>query len=105
MEAKEERPQMVIVTYPASGTLADLNQLVKEQEAALDGPLADIGNKDGWTTIDIDDLEPNGKPALPSLITTASPPAGAKVIAGISLLLWVGAILMGVEVPAISHIG
>jgi len=72
---------MVIVTYPASGTLADLNQLVKEQEAALDGPLADIGNKDGWTTIDIDDLEPNGKPALPSLITTASPPAGAKVIA------------------------
>lgn len=32
-------------------------------------------------------------------------PTGAKVIAGISLLLWVGAILMGVEVPAISHIG
>jgi hypothetical protein len=32
-------------------------------------------------------------------------PATAKVVAAVSLLLWVGAILMGVEVPAISGIG
>jgi uncharacterized membrane protein len=42
---------------------------------------------------------------IPSWDQAAELPAGAKVIAGISLLLWVGAILMGVEVPAISHIG
>ena len=42
---------------------------------------------------------------IPSADKPAELPAGAKVIAGISLLLWVGAILMGVEVPAISHIG
>jgi uncharacterized membrane protein len=32
-------------------------------------------------------------------------PAGAKVVALVSLLLWVGAILAGVEVPALSGIG
>lgn len=32
-------------------------------------------------------------------------PAGAKILAAISLLFWVGSILMGVEVPAISGIG
>ncbi len=42
---------------------------------------------------------------IPSWDRAAELPAGVKVIAGISLLLWVGAILMGVEVPAISHIG
>ena len=42
---------------------------------------------------------------IPSSDQAAELPGGAKVIAGISLLLWAGAILMGVEVPAISHIG
>jgi uncharacterized membrane protein len=32
-------------------------------------------------------------------------PAGAKILAVISLLFWIGSILMGVEVPAISGIG
>jgi uncharacterized protein DUF6644 len=32
-------------------------------------------------------------------------PSTAKVVAAVSLLLWIGAILMGVEVPAISGIG
>jgi hypothetical protein len=32
-------------------------------------------------------------------------PATAKILAFVSLLFWIGAILMGVEVPAISRIG
>ena len=32
-------------------------------------------------------------------------PARAKILGLLSLLFWVGAILMGVEVPAISGIG
>jgi uncharacterized membrane protein len=32
-------------------------------------------------------------------------PAGAKVVALVSLLLWIGAILAGVEIPALSGIG
>jgi len=35
----------------------------------------------------------------------AAIPAGAKLVALISLLLWVGAILMGVDVPAITGVG
>ena len=34
-----------------------------------------------------------------------SVPAGAKVVALVSLALWVGAILMGVDVPAITGVG
>ena len=34
-----------------------------------------------------------------------STPLAAKVVAAISLLLWIGAILAGVEVPAVSGIG
>jgi hypothetical protein len=33
------------------------------------------------------------------------PPAGAKVLASISLLLWIGSILAGVEIAAISGLG
>jgi hypothetical protein len=36
---------------------------------------------------------------------TPTVPTTAKILALISLLFWVGAILMGVEVPAISRIG
>jgi uncharacterized membrane protein YbaN (DUF454 family) len=32
-------------------------------------------------------------------------PAAAKTVALLSLLLWIGAILAGVEVPALSGIG
>ena len=32
-------------------------------------------------------------------------PASAKLLAALSILLWIGAILMGVEVPAISGVG
>jgi hypothetical protein len=32
-------------------------------------------------------------------------PASAKILAVLSILFWVGAILMGVEVPAIAHVG
>jgi len=32
-------------------------------------------------------------------------PTGAKLVALVSLLLWVGAILMGVDVPAITGVG
>ena len=42
---------------------------------------------------------------IPTWDRDARLPRAAKVIAGISLLLWIGSILMGVEVPAISGIG
>ena len=42
---------------------------------------------------------------LPAWDKSPSMPAAAKIVAAISLLLWLGAILAGVEVPAISGIG
>ncbi len=42
---------------------------------------------------------------IPRWEQTTVLPSGAKVLAAISLLFWVGSILMGVEVPAISGIG
>jgi hypothetical protein len=71
---------MPLVDALPSWTLAELNQFVSEQETILGGPLTNIGNKDGKTTITINDLDPNGSPATHSVITTSAPPAGAKVI-------------------------
>jgi len=42
---------------------------------------------------------------IPTLDESPVLPASAKVLAIISILFWVGAILMGVEVPALSGIG
>jgi uncharacterized membrane protein len=42
---------------------------------------------------------------VPAWDQASTLPAAAKIAAAISLLFWVGAILMGVEVPAISGIG
>ena len=42
---------------------------------------------------------------IPRWEASPVPRAEAKVVAIVSLLLWIGAILMGVEVPAISGIG
>jgi hypothetical protein len=42
---------------------------------------------------------------VPAWDKSPSMPVAAKVVAAISLLLWVGAILAGVEVPAVSGIG
>jgi hypothetical protein len=43
--------------------------------------------------------------SIPRLAQLPSPPAGAKVLASISLLLWIGSILAGVEIAAISGLG
>jgi len=43
--------------------------------------------------------------SVPSWNRSPVLPAGAKILAAFSLLFWIGAILMGVEVPAISGIG
>jgi hypothetical protein len=72
---------MTLVYAPSPNlTLADLNQFVSDQETALDGPLTAIGNKAGKTTLTINDEDPNGNPATPSMITIDLPPTGAKVI-------------------------
>ena len=42
---------------------------------------------------------------VPAWDKSPSMPVAAKVVATISLLLWIGAILAGVEVPAVSGIG
>jgi hypothetical protein len=42
---------------------------------------------------------------LPRWAEQPSIPAGAKVLASISLLLWIGSILAGVEITAISGLG
>lgn len=72
---------MPILTSPPNRTLAELNEFVGQQEGDLQGPLTAIGNKDGSTTIQINDLDPAGAPAKPSVIITSGvPPAGARVI-------------------------
>jgi hypothetical protein len=72
---------MPIIPSLPTRTLAELNQFVREQETGLQGPLTAIGNKDGSTTIEINDLDPGGAPAMPSvIITTGGRPAGAKII-------------------------
>ncbi|MGA2720233.1 MAG: DUF6644 family protein [Candidatus Acidiferrales bacterium] len=43
--------------------------------------------------------------SIPRWAELPSPPAGAKVLASISLLLWIGSILAGVEIAAISGLG
>jgi hypothetical protein len=72
---------MVIIPSPASRTLDELNQLVREQETALQGSLADIGNDAGSSTISIDDLDPAGAPDPPSQVTTGAPSTGARIVA------------------------
>ena len=42
---------------------------------------------------------------VPAWDRAAALPTAAKIAAAVSLLFWIGAILMGVEVPAISGIG
>jgi formate-dependent nitrite reductase membrane component NrfD len=42
---------------------------------------------------------------LPASDQTAAMPSAAKFLALISLIFWVGAILMGVEVPVLSGVG
>ena len=42
---------------------------------------------------------------LPTSDETAAMPSAARLLALISLIFWVGAILMGVEVPALSGVG
>jgi len=72
---------MALVDAAANFTLLDLNIFLKEQETVLGGPLTRIGNKDGKTTLEINDLDPAGAPAPPSvIITSGAPPAGAQVI-------------------------
>lgn len=68
------------VAIEPNQTLVQINQFVAQSEMGLNGPLTAIGNKDGKTTIDINDLDPAGKPAKSSIVTTGSPPAGAKTI-------------------------
>jgi hypothetical protein len=43
--------------------------------------------------------------SIPRWAELPSPPAAAKVLASISLLLWIGSILAGVEIAAISGLG
>ena len=43
--------------------------------------------------------------SIPRWAELPSTPAGAKVLASISLLLWIGSILAGVEIAAISGLG
>jgi hypothetical protein len=71
---------MAIITSDPNRTLSELNQFVAQSEMGLNGSLKAIGNKDGKTTIEIDGLDPAGKPATASVIATGTPPAGAKVI-------------------------
>jgi uncharacterized membrane protein len=42
---------------------------------------------------------------VPAVETPISNSGSLKALAVISIVLWIGAILMGTEVPAISHIG
>lgn len=42
---------------------------------------------------------------IPRWSQLPSIPAGAKIVAFLSLVLWIGAILISVEVPAISGVG
>jgi hypothetical protein len=71
---------MITFGVDPSLTLQNLNLFVAERETGRQGPLTAIGNKDGKTTIEINDLDPAGAPATPSVITTGSLPAGAKLI-------------------------
>jgi hypothetical protein len=43
--------------------------------------------------------------SIPRWAELPSTPPGAKVLASISLLLWIGSILAGVEIAAISGLG
>ncbi len=67
----------VIIVEPASD-LATINTLIAQQEDFLQGPLTRIGNKNGKTTLQIDDL--GGKPQKHAEVTTANPPVGAVLI-------------------------
>jgi hypothetical protein len=62
---------MPILTTPPNRTLAELNEFVGQQEEDLQGSLTAIGNKDGSTTIQINDLDPAGAPTKPSVIITS----------------------------------
>ena len=69
---------MSVVIADPSWDDATINKFIAEQEGILQGPLTKIGNKNGSTTLQINDLA--GKPAKNAAITTGNPPVGATLI-------------------------
>lgn len=73
---------MTIIDANPNFSLPQLNQFVAQQEGALQGPLTAIGNGGGQTKLTIDDLDPSGAPANPSVITVDAIPPGKVPIGG-----------------------
>jgi hypothetical protein len=72
---------MTVVIVPGYWDLPTLNEFIAQQENFLRGTLRDIKSEgDGEITIlDFDD-EKGDKPTTHTLVTTGSPPPGAKVV-------------------------
>jgi hypothetical protein len=84
--ANVEESTVIVLTCPPNWSLPSLNIFIAQQENFLRGRLTSI-RRDGETTVlNIDD-EKGEKPRVNTVVTSGSPPPGARVVGSAEIYL------------------